>query len=130
MQSLRYILNIFIQALIAYSIGLMGLILVKVFGPGFYANQDIKTPVKIAIFVLFCTFLDKFLADELAVEGVVCLTSSLEGSGILDFDCTFLGKGGVHDVEGKENGGRGWVSHGDNRGAVKVFGRGKVEDIG
>lgn len=43
------------RALIAYSIGLMGLILVKVFGPGFYANQDIKTPVKIAIFVLLCT---------------------------------------------------------------------------
>lgn len=43
------------RALIAYSIGLMGLILVKVFGPGFYANQDIKTPVKIAIFVLICT---------------------------------------------------------------------------
>ena len=42
-------------ALIAYSIGLMGLILVKVLAPGFYANQDIKTPVKIAIFVLCCT---------------------------------------------------------------------------
>lgn len=43
------------RALMAYSLGLMGLILVKVFGPGFYANQDIKTPVKIAIFVLICT---------------------------------------------------------------------------
>jgi putative peptidoglycan lipid II flippase len=43
------------RALIAYAIGLMGLILVKVFGPGFYANQDIKTPVKIAIFVLIST---------------------------------------------------------------------------
>ena len=43
------------RALIAYAVGLMGLILVKVFGPGFYANQDIKTPVKIAIFVLICT---------------------------------------------------------------------------
>ncbi len=42
-------------ALIAYSIGLMGLILVKVLAPGFYANQDIKTPVQIAIFVLCCT---------------------------------------------------------------------------
>jgi putative peptidoglycan lipid II flippase len=42
-------------ALVAYSIGLMGLILVKVLAPGFYANQDIKTPVKIAIFVLCCT---------------------------------------------------------------------------
>jgi putative peptidoglycan lipid II flippase len=43
------------RALIAYSAGLMGLIMVKIFAPGFYANQDIKTPVKIAIFVLFCT---------------------------------------------------------------------------
>lgn len=43
------------RALIAYSIGLLGLILVKVFAPGFYANQNIKTPVKIAIFVLICT---------------------------------------------------------------------------
>ncbi len=43
------------RALIAYAIGLLGLILVKVFGPGFYARQDIKTPVKVAIFVLICT---------------------------------------------------------------------------
>lgn len=43
------------NALIAYSVGLMGLIMVKVLGPGFYANQDIKTPVKVAIFVLVCT---------------------------------------------------------------------------
>jgi putative peptidoglycan lipid II flippase len=42
-------------ALIAYSVGLMGLILVKIFAPGFYANQDVKTPVKIAIFVLIAT---------------------------------------------------------------------------
>ena len=33
----------------------MGLILVKVLGPGFYSRQDIKTPVKVAIFVLICT---------------------------------------------------------------------------
>ena len=43
------------RALIAYAVGLTGIILVKVFGPGFYANQDIKTPVKIAVFVLICT---------------------------------------------------------------------------
>ena len=40
------------RALMAYAVGLMGLILVKVFAPGFYANQNVKTPVKIAIFVL------------------------------------------------------------------------------
>lgn len=43
------------QALIAYSIGLLGLILVKVLAPGFYARQNIKTPVKIAIFTLVVT---------------------------------------------------------------------------
>lgn len=43
------------RALIAYSVGLLGLILVKVFAPGFYANQNIMTPVKIAIFSLICT---------------------------------------------------------------------------
>ncbi|PPS59203.1 hypothetical protein CRX72_14830 [Pantoea sp. BRM17] len=39
------------RALIAYSVGLMGLIVVKVLAPGFYSRQDIKTPVKIAFLV-------------------------------------------------------------------------------
>ena len=43
------------QALIAYSIGLSGLILVKVLAPGFYARQNLKTPVKIAITALIAT---------------------------------------------------------------------------
>jgi putative peptidoglycan lipid II flippase len=43
------------QALMAYSLGLLGLILVKVLAPGFYARQNIKTPVKIAIFTLLAT---------------------------------------------------------------------------
>jgi len=42
-------------ALVAYSIGLIGLILVKVLAPGFYARQNIKTPVKIAIVTLLAT---------------------------------------------------------------------------
>jgi len=43
------------EALVAYSIGLTGLILVKVLAPGFYARQDIRTPVKIALFTLLLT---------------------------------------------------------------------------
>lgn len=43
------------KALVAYAIGLLGLILVKIFGPGFYARQDIKTPVRIALVVLIAT---------------------------------------------------------------------------
>ena len=43
------------QALVGYSIGLIGIILVKILAPGFYARQDIKTPVKIAIATLAAT---------------------------------------------------------------------------
>jgi putative peptidoglycan lipid II flippase len=43
------------QALIAYSLGLLGLILVKILAPGFYARQNIKTPVKIGVFTLVAT---------------------------------------------------------------------------
>lgn len=42
-------------ALIAYSIGLTGIILVKILAPGYYAQQNIKTPVKIAVVTLVIT---------------------------------------------------------------------------
>ena len=43
------------KALMAYAVGLLGLILVKVLAPGFYARQNIRTPVKVAIFTLIAT---------------------------------------------------------------------------
>jgi putative peptidoglycan lipid II flippase len=43
------------RALAAYGVGLVGLILIKILAPGFYAKQDIKTPVKIGIGVLIFT---------------------------------------------------------------------------
>ena len=43
------------QALVAYSVGLLGLIVVKVLAPGFYARQNIATPVRIAIVTLIAT---------------------------------------------------------------------------
>ena len=42
-------------AVIGYAIGLLGLIGVKILAPGFYAQKDIRTPVKIAVFVLIAT---------------------------------------------------------------------------
>jgi putative peptidoglycan lipid II flippase len=42
-------------AVISYSAGLIGLLAVKILAPGFYAKQDIRTPVKIAIGVLIMT---------------------------------------------------------------------------
>jgi len=43
------------NAVIAYSVGLIGLIAVKVLAPGFYAKQDIRTPVKFAVVTLVAT---------------------------------------------------------------------------
>ena len=43
------------SALAAYSVGLTGMILVKVLAPGFYARQNIRTPVKIALVSLVAT---------------------------------------------------------------------------
>ncbi|MES2126015.1 MAG: murein biosynthesis integral membrane protein MurJ [Pseudomonadota bacterium] len=41
--------------LVAYSAGLIGIILVKTLAPAFYARQDIRTPVNIAMGVLVAT---------------------------------------------------------------------------
>ena len=45
-------------ALVAYSIGLVGLILIKILAPAFYAQQNVKTPVKIATiyFILYSIY--------------------------------------------------------------------------
>lgn len=42
-------------AVMAYSVGLLGLLAVKILAPGFYARRDIRTPVKIALVVLVLT---------------------------------------------------------------------------
>ena len=41
--------------LVAYSVGLVGMILVKILAPGYYARQNIRTPVKIAVITLVAT---------------------------------------------------------------------------
>jgi len=42
-------------AVMAYAAGLLGLLAVKILAPGFYAKQDIRTPVRVAIVVLVLT---------------------------------------------------------------------------
>ncbi|MBI4207884.1 MAG: murein biosynthesis integral membrane protein MurJ, partial [Betaproteobacteria bacterium] len=49
------------NAAVAYSVGLLGLILVKVLAPGFYARQDIRTPVRIALVTLAATQVMNFV---------------------------------------------------------------------
>jgi putative peptidoglycan lipid II flippase len=42
-------------AVMGWSVGLLGLIAIKVLAPGFYAKQDVRTPVKIGLVVLVVT---------------------------------------------------------------------------
>lgn len=42
-------------ALMGYGVGLLGLVAIKVLAPGYYASQDIRTPVRIAVAVLVMT---------------------------------------------------------------------------
>jgi putative peptidoglycan lipid II flippase len=73
------------RALVAYAVGLLGIILVKVLAPGFYAQQNIKTPVKIALFTLAVTqVLNLILIGPLQHVGLAlaiglaaCLNASL-----------------------------------------------------
>ncbi len=73
------------QALIGYSVGLLGLILVKILAPGFYARQNIKTPVKIGIVTLIATqAMNALFIGKLAHAGLAlsiglgaCLNSAI-----------------------------------------------------
>ncbi len=73
------------QALVAYSVGLTGLILVKVLAPGFYARQDIRTPVRAAVVTLVATqamnlafiFPLKHAGLALAISLGACLNAAL-----------------------------------------------------
>jgi putative peptidoglycan lipid II flippase len=43
------------SAVVAYAVGLTGLILVKILAPAFYSRQDVRTPVKIGLVTLAVT---------------------------------------------------------------------------
>jgi putative peptidoglycan lipid II flippase len=54
-------------ALTGWGIGLLGLVAIKVLAPGYYAKQDTKTPVRIAVAVLVLTqVLNWFLVPRMA----------------------------------------------------------------
>ena len=78
------------QALTAYALGLLGLISVKVLAPAFYAKQDIKTPVKIAVLVLMLTQLMnlafigwlKHAGLALSISLAACINAALLYAGL------------------------------------------------
>ena len=64
------------RSLMAYSLGLIGFILVKVLAPGFYARQDTKTPVRIAIIAMASNMvLNIMLVFPLAHAGLALATT-------------------------------------------------------
>jgi putative peptidoglycan lipid II flippase len=65
------------QAMVAYAVGLTGLIAVKVLAPGFYARQDIRTPVKIALLTLVTTQLLNLVLVPLYQHAGLALATGL-----------------------------------------------------
>lgn len=64
------------QSLIAYSVGLIFFMLIKVLAPGYYARQDTKTPVKIALKAVVANMiLNIILFYPLAHVGLALATS-------------------------------------------------------
>ena len=64
------------QSLMAYSLGLLSFILIKVLAPGYYSRQDTKTPVKIVVIAMFTNMvLNIALVFPLAHAGLALATS-------------------------------------------------------
>jgi putative peptidoglycan lipid II flippase len=64
------------HALLGYAVGLVALVLVKILAPGFYARQNLKTPVKIAfVTVLVTQALSLILMWPLGHGGLTLATS-------------------------------------------------------
>jgi putative peptidoglycan lipid II flippase len=59
------------RAVQGYGLGLLGIVAIKVLAPGFYARQDLRTPVRIALVVLAVTqLLNLVLVPQLGAAGL------------------------------------------------------------
>jgi len=74
------------RSLMAYALGLMGFLGVKVLAPGFYARQDTRTPVRIAVIALIVNMVfNLLLMFPLGHAGLALATtiSALVNAGLL-----------------------------------------------
>jgi putative peptidoglycan lipid II flippase len=62
------------QALMGWGMGLVGLVALKVLAPGYYANQDTKTPVKVAVAVLVLTQVLNFFLVPIFAHAALTLS--------------------------------------------------------
>ena len=67
-----------------YGLGLLGIVGVKVLAPGYFAQLDIRTPVRIAVAVLVCTQLLNVLFVVMLGWGVGGLATSIGLGAILN----------------------------------------------
>lgn len=64
------------RSLVAYTLGLLGFVLVKILAPGFFARQDMRTPVRIAAIAMGANIaLNVALVFPLAHAGLALATS-------------------------------------------------------
>ncbi len=61
-------------ALMGWGVGLVGIVAIKVLAPGYYANQDTKTPVRIAVAVLVITQLLNLVLVPLFAHAALTLS--------------------------------------------------------
>ena len=61
----------------AYALGVLGFTLVKILAPGFYAQQNLRSPVKIAVLVLIFTQIGNFFLVPYLQHVALALTISL-----------------------------------------------------
>jgi putative peptidoglycan lipid II flippase len=77
------------RALMGYGFGLIGLVALKVLAPAYYAKQDIKTPVKIAIVVLVVTQILNYLLVPYLQHAALALSIGL--GALLNAACLLVG---------------------------------------
>lgn len=60
-----------VRALMGYGVGLLGLIAIKILAPGFYAREDVRTPMRVAVAALVLTqAMNLFLVPWLGHAGL------------------------------------------------------------
>ena len=91
--------NMTAYAVIAYGVGLIGLIVVRILAPGFYAKQDIRTPVKIAVFVLILTQLMNLFFVPIFAHAGLALSIGIGACGNAAILFYMLRKKGIYQPE-------------------------------
>ena len=80
-----------VNALRGYGVGLMGLVAIKILAPGFYARQDTRTPVRIAVVVLVLTQLFNLVFVHWLQLGHAGLALSIGVGALINATWLFVG---------------------------------------